>query len=207
MKSSWVLCPVLRSVVALREPRFKWNYVGTTGLIFGTSQQWRSKNTMSCAQSDCWLVIKKVAREVQAFSHMKNLHDRLFVMIWKQRRIRWNSSRHQTWVSRSTTQFRPKLSQRSSISKTDQKGSEKKKKRGAVVSQENESIRQRTAEGNFLAEHKTRNRWTKTVEQSPLQQRSSQKTKAAKSTVIVFVVPQQADWEQFFCRRGKKFGG
>ena len=43
-------------LVALREPKFKRNYVGTTGLIVGPSQQWWSKNAMSCAQSDCCLV-------------------------------------------------------------------------------------------------------------------------------------------------------
>ena len=37
-----------------------------------------------------------------------------------------------------------------------------------------------------------------TVEQSPAQQRSSRKTKAAKSTFIVLVVPKEPDWEQFF---------
>ena len=45
-------------------------------------------------------------------------------LIWKQRRIRWNSNTQRTGASCVTTHVRPSSSQRSSISKTDQKGSE-----------------------------------------------------------------------------------
>ena len=85
--------------------------------------------------------------------------------IWKQRRIRWDSIRQRTGVSCATTQFRPSSSQRSSTSKTDQKGSEKKNiKRSNCLHEEKESIRPRTAEGNLLAQHKTRDNRTWTAE-------------------------------------------
>ena len=72
--------------------------------------------------------------------------------IWKQRRIRWDSIRQRTWVSGAPTQFRPCSSQRSWTSKTDQERFGKEKSlRGSTVSQEKESIRPRTAEGNLLA--------------------------------------------------------
>ena len=130
-------------------------------------------------------------------------------LIWKQRGIRWNPSRHRTGMSCVTTQFRPFSSQRSSISQTDQDGSEKKKKREAVVSPENEWVdtTHGTAEGNFLAQHKTRNRWTWTVEQSPVQQRSSRKTRAAKSTFICSCCSKRSRLGTVFCRCGKKFVG
>ena len=65
--------------------------------------------------------------EVQAFtSTWRTIMKDCLWWIWKQRRIRWDSIRQRTGVSCATTQFRPSSSQRSSTSKTDQKGSEKK---------------------------------------------------------------------------------
>ena len=128
---------------------------------------------------------------------MKNRHDRLFVINLD---AAWNSVESFQAPNGSVTCYDtvPSKVVIKIINFTEGSGwFGKEEKRGAVVSHENESIRPWTAEGNFLAWHKTRCRGILAVEQSPAQQRSSQKTKAAKSTFIVFLVPK-ADWEQFF---------
>ena len=75
---------------------------------------------------------------------------------------------------------------------------ERRISRRRIVSNGKESARQRSAEGNLMAQRKTRNTWKlDSWEKSQAQLRLLKKTKAAKSMFNEFFVPKEADEEQF----------
>ena len=151
-----------------------------------------------CTSHECRHRTRIPTRSTSPTLTWTNIMTDCLWLIWKQRRIRWYSIRQRTGVSCATTQFRPSFSQRSSIPKTDQKGSEKKNmKRSSRLPRKRVDI---ATDSWGTPPGITQNKKQVNLEswhQSLAQQRSSKKTEAANSTCNVLIFQKEADREQF----------
>ena len=87
----------------------------------GTNRGRKAFTSHSCRH---W--IEAPTRSTMPYFQLKTHHVLLFVIDLEAAQIRWNCfTTRRTEVADVTTQFRPSSSQRSTTSKTDQKGSEK----------------------------------------------------------------------------------